>query len=173
MGLSDKGYLCTSELKKRGRYPSEERFQEGSVAIIECSQEIPCNPCEDACPFDAIKVGKPITNLPQLDEEKCTGCGQCVAQCPGLAIFLIDKTYTKKMSTVSFPYEFPELPEEDQEINAVDRDGKFVCKGKVAQVLTKKDFDKTAVITIAVPNKYADKVRSMERLDLKEGDQNG
>lgn len=169
MGLSDKGFLCTAELKKRGRYPSEERFEQGPVAIIECNQEIPCNPCESACNFGAIHIGEPITNLPELDEEKCTGCGLCVAQCPGLAIFVIDKTYSNDMSTVSFPYEYPKLPDEGDEIDAVDREGKYVCKGKVTKVLKSKSFDRTPVVTIAVPDKYIDKVRSMAKLHSEEG----
>lgn len=36
--------------------------------------------CEAACPFDAIHIGK--NGLPEVDTEKCTGCGVCVAQCP-------------------------------------------------------------------------------------------
>ncbi|PIE97631.1 MAG: ferredoxin [Treponema sp.] len=36
--------------------------------------------CEVSCPFDAIKVQD--DGLPFIDEEKCTGCGICVEQCP-------------------------------------------------------------------------------------------
>ena len=169
MGLADKGFLSTAELKKRGRYPSEQRFQEGPVAIIECSQEIPCNPCEAACNFEAIEVGEPITNLPERVEEKCTGCGLCVAQCPGLAIFVIDKTYSAERGTVSFPYEFQELPEEGDIIDAVDREGRYVCEGEVTRLIESKKFDRTPVITISVPDEHIDQVRSMARLDLEEG----
>ena len=38
--------------------PSEERMKLGPVACIECLQQIPCNPCEEACPRGAITVGK-------------------------------------------------------------------------------------------------------------------
>ncbi|MGM0602424.1 MAG: 4Fe-4S binding protein [Bacillota bacterium] len=169
MGLSDKGFLSTEELKKRGRYPSEERFKKGPVAVIECSQEIPCNPCESSCNFGAIGVGKPITNLPELDEEKCTGCGLCVAACPGLAIFIIDKTFSENLSTVSFPYEYPILPEKGDKVDAVDREGKYVCKGQVTKVITSKTFDKTPVVTISVPDKHIDNVRGMALL-RKKGD---
>lgn len=37
--------------------------------------------CERACPFDAIHINT-ATGLPEVDYEKCTGCGVCVAQCP-------------------------------------------------------------------------------------------
>lgn len=86
------GFLNSAELKEAGRYPSEERLKKGPVAVIECCQNIPCNPCETACKFGAITVGDLITNLPVLDESKCVGCGVCLTKCPGLAIFVVDKS---------------------------------------------------------------------------------
>ena len=47
----------------------------GPIPVIECPEYIPCNPCETACPTHAITIGKPITNLPTLNVDKCTGCG--------------------------------------------------------------------------------------------------
>ena len=107
--ITKMGFLDSAELKEAGRYPSEERLAKGPVAVIECCQNIPCNPCETACKFGAIQVGDPITNLPVLDETKCIGCGVCITKCPGLAIFVVDKS--KEMATVSFPFEYLPLPE--------------------------------------------------------------
>jgi len=36
--------------------------------------------CVDACPFDAIGMGK--NGLPVIDLERCTGCGECEKACP-------------------------------------------------------------------------------------------
>jgi len=36
--------------------------------------------CEEVCPFDAIYVKE--NGLPEVDEDKCTGCGLCVKACP-------------------------------------------------------------------------------------------
>ncbi|SFL43906.1 RnfABCDGE type electron transport complex subunit B [Halanaerobium salsuginis] len=36
--------------------------------------------CEVICPFDAIVINE--NGLPQIDPEKCTGCGKCVSECP-------------------------------------------------------------------------------------------
>jgi len=51
---------------------------------------ITCMACRDACPEAAIamrpRIGGPF--LPVLDEDICTGCGACVAPCPGQAISL-------------------------------------------------------------------------------------
>ena len=118
---------------------------------IECPQEIPCNPCETACPRHAITVGEPIIRLPSLDPSKCTGCGLCVAACPGLAIFLIDPTFGDQEGTVSLPYEFLPLPQVPQQVRVLDRDGRDVGQGRVVKVRTLKAYDATPVVTVAVP----------------------
>ena len=41
--------------------------------------------CEVACPFNAIKM---VGGLPQIDLNKCTGCGNCVNVCPRSIISL-------------------------------------------------------------------------------------
>jgi Fe-S-cluster-containing hydrogenase component 2 len=162
MSLSENGYITKEELFGK-QIPSEERYKKGPVAVIECIQEIPCNPCEAACIRGAISIGEPITKLPLLEEEKCSGCGLCIAKCPGLAIFVVDKTYSDTEATVSFPYEYTPLPKENQEAEAVNRAGEVMCKGKVVKVLNPQAFDKTAVVTLAIPKEFADEVRSMKR----------
>ena len=164
MALENMGFLTIEELKVQTKYPTEERFLKGPVAVIECTHEIPCNPCEGSCKLGAIRIGNPITNLPCLDAEKCMGCGVCVAQCPGLAIFIVDKTYSAAQGTVSFPYEYYPTPEKGQEIEAVDRTGKVVCKGTVVKIQNPKSFDRTPVVTIAVDLDKVEEVRSIKRL---------
>ena len=39
------GYPSMEEIRRANGYPSEERFAKGPVAVTECVQEIPCNPC--------------------------------------------------------------------------------------------------------------------------------
>lgn len=46
--------------------------------------------CVKVCPFDAIVINKE-TQLPEVDEEKCTACGNCVKACPKLLIELRKK----------------------------------------------------------------------------------
>ncbi|MBQ6545258.1 MAG: (2Fe-2S)-binding protein [Lachnospiraceae bacterium] len=166
--LRENGFLSIRELAECNRLPSEERYQRGAVAVLECCQDIPCNPCEDACPFGAIRVGKPITNLPVLDEDKCTGCGTCIAHCSGLAIFVVNKVYNELEATVSFPFEYLPLPAKGQVVDAVDRSGRTVCKGTVVRIVDTKKNDHTPVVTVAVPREYADEVRSIRRLTAQE-----
>lgn len=167
-GVIYDGYPTMEEIKVANGWPTEERFAQGPVAIAECVQEIPCNPCEGACPFHAITVGEPITNTPQIDRGKCTGCGMCVAACSGLAIFVVDKTYSETEATISFPFEYLPLPEKGDVVDALSRGGEFVCKGTVVRVMNPVRNDHTPVITMAVPKAHIDEVRTMRRLRLPE-----
>ncbi len=126
---------------------------------IECPQEIPCNPCETACPAGAIEVGDPIIRIPRFDPDKCTACARCVAACPGLAIFLIDPTFSDDQGAVSIPYEFLPLPTEGQTVRALDRDGQDVGEGRVVRVRNPKAFDATPVVTVAVAKDLLSTVR--------------
>lgn len=166
--LSQNGYLSMEELLEYKRLPSEERLQQGPVAVLECCQNIPCNPCENACPFGAIHVGSPITNLPCLDESKCTGCGTCIAHCSGLAIFVVDKTYSETEATVSFPYEYLPLPVKGQQVKAVNRAGEVICDAVVVRIADTKKADHTPVVTLAIPKELIHEVRSMKRLNAQE-----
>ena len=158
--IKDSSVLSMSELQASPGYPSEKRFIAGPVAVIECIQEIPCNPCESACRFNAILVGKPITNLPRLVEEKCRGCGECIPACPGLAIFLVNENYSPTEAAVSIPYEYLPLPETGSIVYAMDRCGEDVCSARVIKVSNPRKNNGTAVVTIAVPRKLSNKVRS-------------
>lgn len=163
MPLEKDGILSLDELSKLPAWPSAERLARGPVAIIECAQEIPCNPCEDACRQGAITVGEPITNLPQLAEDLCTGCGLCIAECPGQAIFVVNLTSSETESTVQLPYEFLPLPKKGEWVDGLNRAGEKVCAARVVKVLNPKSFDRTAVITVAVPKECAMHVRNIAR----------
>ncbi|NPV70378.1 MAG: 4Fe-4S binding protein [Firmicutes bacterium] len=162
-GVATSGYPSLDEVRGSPGYPSRERMAKGAVAVIECVQEIPCNPCEAACPRGAVKVGQPITNLPALDGEKCIGCGLCLARCPGLAIFLLDMTYSDTEAALSFPHEYLPLPEPGATVTAVDRAGQPVCRAKVLKVANPARNDRTPVITIAIPKEFAESVRGIAR----------
>lgn len=167
-GVIYTGIPSAEELKRCPGRPSLKRMREGRVAVIECVQEIPCNPCESSCRFGAIQIGEQITALPHLDEKACTGCGVCVAGCPGLAITVVDMAYSQTEATVDFPYEYVPLPAVGDQVDAVGRDGAVVCKGTVLSVQTPPSFSNTAVVRIRVPIEYADVVRSMKRLERGE-----
>lgn len=150
-----------TEQDLQGVMPSSERLAKGPIAVIECFQKIPCNPCSTACKRGAILPFADINDRPIIDPEKCNGCGMCQYHCPGLAIFIVDETYSDEEALVKIPYEFLPLPEEGSFVTALDRSGTPVCRAKVVKVLNTKAMDRTPVISLAVPKEHSMNVRCM------------
>jgi len=140
--------------------PDKKRLAQGPVVIIECFQKIPCDPCAISCKLGAIKPFKDINDLPQVDFDKCTGCGICISSCPGLAIFVIDMNYSEEKSLIKLPHEMLPLPEKGEDVYALDRAGGILGKAKVVRVLKIKN--KTNIISLEVPKSMAMKVRSIK-----------
>ena len=134
--------------------PSKKQLKKG-VAVIECIQEIPCNPCVDSCPVNAISM-KDINALPIVDYDKCISCGKCVSICPGLAIFVIKMKDEKALITL--PYELLPVPNIGDKVEALDREGKIRDKAIVKNVIKK---GKTMVITIETDENLAMIVRNI------------
>ena len=158
--LLAKGYLTEEEVLAGPGAPTAARRAKGKVACIECLQEIPCNPCETSCKFEAIKVGDDITNLPKLDEDKCTGCMTCLPVCPGQAIFIIDESMGGGRAQVSMPYEFRPLPAEGDMVTALDRTGAELGEAKVVKIRQSEKMDRTAMVTLDLPREWSMKARS-------------
>lgn len=137
------------------------------IAVLHCHQEIPCNPCITACKVGAI-TKETLNSCPILDSQKCMGCKLCVASCPGQAITLQIRDYEEGFSTVTFPFEYRPLPKVNQEVDAVDEDGQYICKGEVIAVDYIEVFNKTILITLKIPHEYVDVVRFMKRLKKEE-----
>jgi len=140
-------------------YPSRERLGKGAVAVLECFQNIPCNPCATCCPRQAIKAFADLNDLPVIDWDKCNGCAICVANCPGLAIFVIDENYSPTEALLKLPYEFVPLPRAGDTVQALNRAGEAIGAGRVVRVQNPPSFDRTAVVHIAVPKELAREVR--------------
>lgn len=150
--LLKKGYVADDEIE---RFPGV-THKKGVHPVIECTQNIPCNPCQDACVKKCISIGHNITSLPiAVSDSTCINCGMCVASCSGQAIFLVDEDCGDGTATVTLPYEFLPLPEAGTKGIALGRNGKEVCKAEVVSVKSNKAFDKTNLLTMRVPKEYA------------------
>ena len=155
------GVLSKEELASLPTMPSRKRMEKGPVAIVECPQPIPCNPCESSCKEGALTIGEDITAPPRLDEDRCTGCGLCIPACPGLAIFVVDLSYAEDRAVVRLPYEFLPLPQKGQAVEGLNRKGQMVTKGRIIKVVNPKKNDRTPVVWVAVPKKVAMDVRAI------------
>ncbi len=143
------------------KFPPMERMRRGRVAVAECYQCIPCNPCESACPQKAITVGQNINDLPRVNHALCTGCGVCLSKCPGLAILLADCSAGNGMAELSFPHEFLPLPAVGERVNAVNRAGEVLCEAEVVAVRNPPSFDKTPVVTLRIEEKWLYEARGL------------
>jgi glycine/D-amino acid oxidase-like deaminating enzyme/Fe-S-cluster-containing hydrogenase component 2 len=112
--------------------PSVSRAQEKPFVLIDCLYGFACNPCEFACPHGAITKTSTST-VPQIDFMKCTGCLECVHQCPGLAIF----GYNLKTNKLFLPVEFE--VSEGTEVFLVDNGGGKLGRGIIEKLLIKKN----------------------------------
>ncbi len=136
------------------KMPTEEQLHKG-VAITECLQPIPCNPCKEVCPTDAIKMDD-INDPPDIDYDKCIGCSLCVEVCPGLAMFVVRKR--KGKAQITLPYEMLPLPERGDIVKALDREGNVVGDAKVIAI----KHGRTNIITIEVEEELAMLARNIK-----------
>ncbi len=110
--------------------PKPDRMQEKGFVLIDCLYGFACNPCAFACPNGAITKSSTST-VPLINFEKCTGCMDCVYQCPGLAIF----GYTLKKDWLFMPIEYD--VREGSECFLVDNFGNKLGEGIVEKILKK------------------------------------
>jgi len=163
--LTTDGISANADIKKVT--PSDESFSKGALAVIECFQEIPCDPCVKACKLGAINIPGDINALPVLDTELCNGCGLCISMCPGLAIFVVDKTYSDKLALVKLPYEYVPVPIAGQYVTGLNRAGESVGSFEVINVKSGSGKNMTYTVSLAVPQDLAMEVRDIQ---IRQGD---
>ncbi|MCJ7732018.1 4Fe-4S binding protein [Candidatus Bathyarchaeota archaeon] len=162
-----RGYYKREELEKFGALPSEEIVKRKRVAVIECVEEIPCNPCSVVCRVDAV-VKESLCTPPKVQTEKCIGCTICVSVCPGLAIFL--QAIKDGKGYVTLPYELLPAPKVGMKVQLMDRSGTVVGEGNIVMPTyqAKGDAYPRWVVTVEMddPN-LSYEVRSIKIVESK------
>ncbi len=151
------------------KVPDEKK---GVYPVINCVQEIPCNPCEVVCPKDSIKIGEPITNVPEY-VGGCIGCEICVAKCPGLAITLVDWRKGDPIVTVPFEFEPDEYFKVGDMVDVTDRLGNLLGKAEVVRIRRRTVSKGTHIVKLKADRSIAEKIAGIriqtpqEPLELK------
>ncbi len=141
------------QIREQAAEPTPERKEKKPFVVIDCTYGFACNPCTFACPQGAIT--KLSTGLiPVVDYDKCTGCMQCVYQCPGLAIF----GYNEDKDWLFLPIEYE--AEENSEVYLVDNNGTRLGEGVIEKILKKKNKTNIArVKSLTITGNELTKVR--------------
>jgi thioredoxin reductase/Fe-S-cluster-containing hydrogenase component 2 len=133
--------------------------------MIRCAQEIPCNPCTEACVLQSIKIKEStMMGRPQFDGD-CLGCTRCVSLCPGLAITIVDKQYDSSGETarVIIPWEMPSgTIKIGQTIPTTDIDGIVIGKAKIIAQKQSPWQNRRTLVSLEVPFDDADKVAGIQ-----------
>ena len=125
--------------------------EEGIFPIFHCFQEVPCNPCTSVCKAGIVRtVDDKITGLPYVtDRTACTGCANCVAVCPGLAVTLVDYRKDPEHPAVTLPYEvWREKVEVGQKVPVTDEDGAVLGYFEVEGVRVRKKYPRTLLVQV-------------------------
>ncbi len=128
LSATQRGYYTREELSPI--LPSRERVEKGRVAVIECIEAIPCNPCAGVCPVNGVQKDG-LSVPPLVLPEKCIGCTKCIAVCPGLAIF--NMMIKDGKGYVTMPYELNPYPTLGDKVKMLDRGGNDRGVGTIVQ----------------------------------------
>lgn len=150
--MFEKTAVATKDMVRK-QFPRDKKVLFRPKAIIECYHEIPCNPCETSCPFNAITIGEDINQRPKINFDLCTGCGVCVYSCPGLAIMVAMIKDGKAYFKVA--YELLPLPKVGERWLAVNRAGEVISDCKIENVSRAREkTNQTSVITVSLEQPY-------------------
>ncbi|MGE4231868.1 MAG: 4Fe-4S dicluster domain-containing protein [Bacteriovoracia bacterium] len=129
------------------------------VASLECLQELPCTACVDVCPDNAIEK-KFLTDLPEILEDKCTGCGACVSICPsGAAVMLRDDAVNQK-AHLFLAEDSNRIWKPGDSVQVLNRKGDALGVGKVVAPATSFEKGIWRVLEVETSNVYTWEARA-------------
>ena len=130
----------------------------GVYPVIRCVEEIPCNPCTEACVRNSIEIRDGNIMIQPEFEGDCIGCAQCVAACPGLAIVLVDERAdpARRTALITLPMELSGgTLKPGEKIVTVGFNGETVGIGTVKAIKRSPKNDRRSLVLVEVP--YGDR----------------
>lgn len=139
--------------------PAQERINAKPFVQINCLYSFACNPCEFACSSGAITKTS-TSDVPQIDFDKCTGCMDCVNQCPGLTIF----GYAPKKDLIFLAFEY--FVKDNETVFLVDNQGKKIGTGVIEKIL--KEPNKTNIARIKAVDLHGEELLQVKGFIVKD-----
>jgi Fe-S-cluster-containing hydrogenase component 2 len=130
--------------------------------VLDCSEEIPCNPCEEVCGRGAIVVGDNLNAAPVFEEDKCDGCGACIAVCPGSCVYLVEEAGGGE-ARVTMAYDRLPRPLKGDVVTLTDGEGASVGQGIVYRVKNTKSDRHLWQVTVSTEPRLASVVRGFRQ----------
>ncbi|MBI2606322.1 MAG: 4Fe-4S dicluster domain-containing protein [Deltaproteobacteria bacterium] len=109
------------------------------VASLECLEDVPCRACADACPESAIEIAR-LIEQPRLFEDKCTGCGACVAVCPAGAAVMVREISAQGKARYYLPDSGIGTYRSGLGVQLLNRRGEALGAGRVLSAQTYEDL---------------------------------
>ena len=125
----------------------------GVHPVIECTQNIPLQPMPRCLQKGCISIGEHITSLPiAIEDSHCIDCGMCVASCPGQSIFFGQRGLGDGTSDGHLALRVLSVASGGRLRPRFEPLGRAGARcPSVVRVRSVKRFDKTALVTMSVP----------------------
>jgi ferredoxin len=140
--------------------------------VIRCIQQIPCDPCLQACPKAAIAM-EGLSEPPSFASEACLGCAECVLACPGLAIVLVDEGFDPehRLALLTLPLELEEGRFRiGEEVETVGTEGERIGAGRLIAFRNSESQDRRRLLLLEVP--FEDRLQ-VAGIRLQQAEQGG
>jgi len=128
--------------------------------LVECPQEIPCDPCASACSTGAISLERELCSRPRVREELCSGCLSCLEACPVSCIYLMEEVEGSSLLTLALD-RLPR-PRKGDEVILKDARGRELGRGRVVRSKKSRKDSGLCILTVRAPSDLAAITRTVE-----------
>jgi Fe-S-cluster-containing hydrogenase component 2 len=149
--------------------PREEQ-KKRLIASIECFEEIPCRACQQACPEEAIQIGRVPrpSDISILTESKCQSCGICVSACPSGSVVMVNEQSERSVSKLVLPWRGAKPWQLGEFASLLNRRGETLVSARVVEVTEALGVQQ---VHVEVPTHLVWEARSIRAAKIPEVEQ--